>query len=427
MMTYDEAIAYIHSVNWRGSRPGLSRITELLEKLGNPEKTLKCIHIGGTNGKGSTSAMLDSILRAAGYSVGSFTSPYIEVFNERIMLDGQPISNEDLCRYLSTVAPIAEAMTDKPTEFELITALGFLYFKEKKCDYVVLEVGMGGRLDSTNVIESPVLSIITGIALDHVAVLGDSVEKIAYEKAGIIKEACPILYGGDDLLAQSVIEREALLKNAPFFVTDRASLTVHESGLHGSRFDFKAFRELSISLAGMYQTRNASTVLTAIELLRDVGLTIPDTAVRKGLSETKWRARFEVLCDSPLFVFDGSHNKQGIDAAAESIGRYFEGKPVLLLTGVMADKAYGEMIDTLLPFVKKVFTVTPDNPRALSADSLAAEYRARGAEAFAYDTVEMGVKAVLREGVATAMPIVALGSLYMYGEVKGALKKLLSE
>lgn len=426
MMTYDEAISYIHSVNWRGSRPGLSRITELLEKLGNPERSLRCIHIGGTNGKGSTSAMLDSILRAAGYSVGSFTSPFIETFNERIMLNGQPISDDELCRYLSLVAPVAEAMADKPTEFELITALGFLYFKEKQCDCVVLEVGMGGRLDSTNVIDAPILSIVTGIALDHVAILGDSIERIAAEKAGIIKKGRPILYGGDDPIARRVIEREAASLNAPLFVTDRSSLVVRESSLYGSSFDFAGYENLSLSLSGVYQTRNAATVVTAVELLRREGYAISDGALREGLRATRWRARFEVLSDEPLFVFDGSHNKQGVDAAAESIGRYFEGRRILLLTGVMADKAYGDMIDTLLPFIEKVFTVTPDNPRALSADALAAEYRARGVSADAFPTVAAGVAAALCAGREGDIPIVALGSLYMYGEVKRALKGYLS-
>lgn len=426
MMTYDEAISYIHSVNWRGSRPGLSRITELLSKLGNPERALRCIHIGGTNGKGSTSAMLDSILREAGYSVGSFTSPFIETFNERIMLNGAPITNDELCHYLSTVAPIAEAMEDKPTEFELITALGFLYFAEKKCDFVVLEVGMGGRLDSTNVIDTPVLSIVTGIAFDHMAVLGDTVEKIAYEKAGIIKSACPVLYGGDDPDAREVLRREALLKGAPFFVTDRSTLFVKESGLFGSRFDYLGYQDLSLTLCGLYQTRNAATVVTAVGILRESGLVIPDSAMVSGLMKTSWRARFEVLSKEPLFIFDGSHNKQGIDAAVESIASYFGGEKLLLLNGVMADKAYGEMIDTLKPFVKKAFTVTPDNPRALAADSLAAEYRTRGIEAEAFTRLPDGVAAAVREARESQTPIVALGSLYMYGEVKAALKNALS-
>ena len=425
MMTYDEALNYIHSVNWRGSRPGLERITELLKKLGNPEKHLQCIHIGGTNGKGSTSAMLDSILRCAGYSVGTFTSPFIERFNERIMLDGAPISDKDLCRFLSVVAPIAEAMDDKPTEFELITALGFLYFKEKGCDYVVLEVGMGGRLDSTNVIDSPVLSIVTGIALDHTAILGDTVEAIAAEKAGIIKENRPVLYGGEDQTARAIFEREAAAKNAPFYVTDRATLSLTRSDLFGNLFDFGKYRDLFLPLCGLYQTRNAATVLTAVDILRGEGLVISDAALTEGLSQTSWRARFEVLSREPLFVFDGSHNPEGIAAAAESIAAYFKGEKLFFLTGVMADKAYDGMAKALAPFAKKVFTVTPDNPRALSSDQLASVYRENGVSAESFSTVEEGVGAVFWAAVKEKTPIVALGSLYMYGEVKASLKKLL--
>lgn len=427
MMTYDEALAYIHSVNWRGSRPGLSRITALLDQLGHPERALHCIHIAGTNGKGSTSAMLSTILREAGYSVGTFTSPFIESFNERIMKDDKPIGNDDLCRLLSLVAPIAEAMDDPPTEFELITALGFLYFKETGCDIVVLEVGMGGRLDSTNVIEKPCLSVITGVSLDHMAVLGDTVELIAKEKAGIIKEGCPVLYGGDDPVVQEILEREALQKNAPFFVTDRSTLSVRRSDLYGSVFDFGGYRALSLSLAGLYQTRNAATVLTAVSLLRREGLSIPDTALRSGLEKTVWRARFEVISKEPLVIFDGSHNMEGIMAARESIAAFFGNTRILLLTGVMADKAYEDMAEILVPHIREVFTVTPDNPRALDSSALAEVYRKAGVGANAFDSVRAGVRAALIRAHEEKTPLVALGSLYMYGEVKSEVKALVKE
>ena len=208
-MTYEEAVAYIHSVAWKGSRPGLSRITELLHLLGDPQDRLQFIHIAGTNGKGSTSAMTESVLRAAGYKTGLFVSPYIKHFNERICFCGTPISDEALARVTATVKPFADAMEDKPTEFELITALGLEYFKRKKCDIVILEAGMGGRLDSTNIIEESELSVITGIALDHTAYLGDTVEKIAAEKAGIIKKGGTVLFGGEDKCAAEVIVAKA--------------------------------------------------------------------------------------------------------------------------------------------------------------------------------------------------------------------------
>ncbi|MBQ4120505.1 MAG: bifunctional folylpolyglutamate synthase/dihydrofolate synthase [Clostridia bacterium] len=422
-MTYEETIAYIHSVNWRGSRPGLSRITELLDKLGNPQKSLRCVHIAGTNGKGSTSAMLDSILREAGYKVGLFTSPYIESFNERIMYDGAPIADDDLCRLVSMIAPIAEAMADPPTEFELITALGFVYFKEKGCDVVVLEVGMGGRLDSTNVIEDPYLSIITGIALDHVGFLGDTVEQIAAEKAGVIKEGVPVLYGGEIPSVKEIIEQTAKEINAPFYQTDRTSLTVKKADFAGTVLDYDGMNDLFLQLLGLYQPRNLATVVTAAKLLTTRGLLISDSAIREGIAKTKWKARFEVLCEKPLFLFDGSHNMQGIDAACEAFAHYFGNEKLYLVTGVMADKAYDAMADQLVRFAKKVFAVTPDNPRALAAKDLASLYREKGVDAESFESVADAVLAALSQAEKNGYAVAALGSLYMYGEVKAALEK----
>ena len=423
-MTYKETIEYIHSVNWRGSRPGLSRITELLSALGNPEKSLRFVHIAGTNGKGSTSAMLDSILREAGYKVGMFTSPYIESFNERIMYDGKPIADDELCRLVSLIAPIAEAMADPPTEFELITALGFVYFKEKNCDVVVLEVGMGGRLDSTNVIEEAYLSVITGVALDHELFLGDTVEKIAYEKAGVIKEGVPILYGGELPSVKAIIEERACEKHAPFYQTNRRTLTLKKADLTGTILDYDGMVDLFLPLLGLYQPRNLATVVTAAKILRERGLSISNAAIREGIAKTKWKARFEVLGHDPLFLFDGSHNMQGIDAASEALSHYFGDEKLYLLTGVMADKAYDVMADKLLPFAKKVFTVTPDNPRALAAEDLAKLYRKKGVDAESFSSIQDAVSAAFGAAQKSGNAVMALGSLYMYGDVKTALKKL---
>ena len=216
-MTYNEALAYIHSVNWTFCKPGLDRIGELCEKLGHPEKKLKFVHVAGTNGKGSFCSMLESVLRAAGYKTGLYTSPYIKEFNERMRVMGENIENETLADITERVRPIADSMKDKPTEFELITAIAFQYFYESKCDVVILEAGMGGRLDSTNIIRNPLLSVITGIALDHTDYLGDTVEKIAAEKAGIIKDSAPVLYGGEDNCAREVIRRTANERGSSFF------------------------------------------------------------------------------------------------------------------------------------------------------------------------------------------------------------------
>ena len=425
-MTYEDAIAYIHSVNWRGSRPGLSRIFELLGKLGDPHKELRCVHIAGTNGKGSTSAMLDSILREAGYKVGLFTSPYIEFFNERIILDGKPIENEALCDLIERIAPLAEAMIDPPTEFELITALGFLYFKEKGCDVVVLEVGMGGRLDSTNVIASPLLSVITGVAIDHEGFLGDTVEKIAVEKAGIIKEGCPVLYGGELPSVRKILEERAKELGAPFYQTNRASLRLLSADLSGTVLDYDGLDHIVLPLVGLYQPKNLTTAVTAAKLLRTRGYSVSDRAIREGIEKTVWKARFELLAREPVFVFDGSHNMQSIDAACEALAHYFPNEKLFLVTGVMADKAYEEMVQKLLPYAARVFAVTPDNPRALSAKELAAVYRRHGVSADGYDSISDAVGEAYRTAKKEKRAVVALGSLYMYGEVKAALVKVQS-
>ena len=249
-MTYEEALEYIHGINWTFCKPGLERITELCSRLGDPQKSLKFIHVAGTNGKGSFCSMIESVLRHSGYRTGLYTSPYIRYFNERMCVEGSPISNRELAEITEYVRPIADSMTDKPTEFELITAIAFEYFRRKKCDVVVLEAGMGGRLDSTNVISSPLLSVITGIALDHMAFLGDTVEKIAAEKAGIIKNGCPVLFGGEDEGAASVIANKACEMGAEFSRVDYSRLEGVVSDLSGSRFDFGTYKDIKIKLLG---------------------------------------------------------------------------------------------------------------------------------------------------------------------------------
>ncbi|MBQ8716927.1 MAG: bifunctional folylpolyglutamate synthase/dihydrofolate synthase, partial [Clostridia bacterium] len=364
-MTYKEALEYIHSVEWKGSRPGLSRITELLEKLGNPQKKLRFIHVAGTNGKGSFCAMTESILRSAGYKTGLFVSPYIKNFNERICVSGVPIDDEALAAATAVVRPVAETMEDAPTEFELITAIGLVHFVREQCDVVVLETGMGGRLDSTNVIDPPLLTVITGIAMDHTAFLGDTVEQIAAEKAGIIKAGTPVLWGGSDIAARRVIESRAKKLGVLISSTQDTPLTVREMTLFGTTIDYGEWKEVRIPLLGTYQPRNLANVLAAVPLLRKAGLTIPDKAVYDGLAVVRWRGRFEKLCEKPLILSDGAHNPEGVDAAVDSIKTYFGTQKVLLLCGVMADKDYNGMVKTLAPIAKEVFTLTPNNPRAL--------------------------------------------------------------
>ncbi len=423
-MTYNEALEYIHSVVWLGSRPGLSRTEELLAKLGNPEKGMKFIHVAGTNGKGSTCSMLDSVLREAGYKVGLYTSPYIVRFNERMCINGEPISDSELAELVEIIKPIAEGMEDKPTEFEIITALAFLYYKRNACDVVVLEVGMGGRLDSTNVIESPLVSVITGIALDHTGVLGTTVKEIAFEKAGIIKKGCPVVYGGRDDDAFEVISAKAKECGSEFRRTKLETLKINKLGIDGSDFDYSFYINVKLSLLGAYQPENAATVLETVGFLNKSGFVIRTSHIFSGLKKARWRARFELLNREPAVIFDGSHNIQGVAGAANSIKSFFGNQKIALLMGVLADKDYSEMTDMLSPLAERVFTVTPDSPRALASDKLAEEFSKRGLDAQGFENVYDGVRSAFEYAKAKNIPLVMLGSLYMYGEVFSAFQKV---
>ncbi len=420
-MTYDEALQYIHSVSNFFCKPGLERISQLCDCLGNPQNELKFIHVGGTNGKGSFCAMTESVLRSAGYKVGLFTSPYVKQFNERMRINGENIPNDTLAALTEQVKTVADEMTDKPTEFELITAIAFEYFRREKCDVVVLEVGMGGRFDATNIIDTPILSVITGIALDHIAFLGDTTQKIAAEKAGIIKNGVPVLFGGEDNDALAVISDRASELGSAFYHTDYSSLSVTSADLSGTSFNYKDSKNLRISLLGSYQPRNAALVIDAVNFLRRGGLEIDDDALRMGLENAKWSARFEVVAENPTVIFDGAHNAQGIDAAVESIKQYFGKQRVVVFTGVLKDKDYDAISSRISEVASAVFTITPNNPRALSASEYADLFRAKGVPATACKSVSealtLGKSAANESGTA----LCCLGSLYTYKEVTDCL------
>ena len=416
-MQYDEALNYIHSISWTFTKPGLERIGELCRRLGDPQKDLKFVHVAGTNGKGSFCSMLDSVLRHASYKVGLFTSPYIKEFCERIRVDGENIPREALAEITAYVRPIADAMEDKPTEFELITAIGLEYFKRCSCDVVVLEAGMGGRLDSTNIIDSSLLSVITGISLDHTAYLGDTVEKIAAEKAGIIKEGGTVLYCGNDERARAVIGEKATQMHAALTCADKSKLTLKRCDLDGCTFDFGDWKGVELSLLGLYQPQNAVNVLYAVEELRRQGLEIPDCAVYEGLKAATWQARFEKIMQNPMVIFDGAHNPEGIDAAVQSIKHYFGTQKVAVLTGVMRDKDYEYVASRLAEIAKRAFCVKPDNPRALDAAEYAHVLARRGVEATAHDSVEVAFREATAYARESGSVLVCLGSLYMYEQI----------
>lgn len=424
-MTIEETMSYIHATEWQGSRPGLERITALLAALGHPERRLRCLHIAGTNGKGSTSAMLDAILRAEGYRVALFTSPYLYAFGERMQVDGTPITEEALCRVIEAIRPHVDAMADRPTEFELITAAAFYWFAEEGVDLAVIEVGMGGRLDATNVLEAPLLSIVTGISLDHTAYLGDTVEAIAREKAGILRAGTPAVAGAVTPSVRAVLTEEARKRGTAFRFSDPSALSDVVPTPYGTDFSYRDRQGLHIPFAAIYQPENAALVLEACDALREGGIPLSEEAIRHGLSAVRWPGRFEYLSHGPDVVFDGSHNPEGIAAAHASIKRLYSGR-FLLLTGVMRDKDYTAMIDTLAPDTARVFCVRPDNPRALPAAELAAAWCAAGAEATAYETVDSAMAAALATARSEGLPLFILGSLYLYREAKDAFLKAAS-
>ncbi|MBQ2255320.1 MAG: bifunctional folylpolyglutamate synthase/dihydrofolate synthase [Clostridia bacterium] len=416
-MNYEQALAYIHSISWTFTKPGLERIGELCRRLGDPQKHLKFVHVAGTNGKGSFCSMLDSVLRHASYKVGLFTSPYIRDFCERIRVDGENIPKQDLAQIVAYVQPIADAMEDKPTEFELITAIGLEYFKRCACDVVVLEAGMGGRLDSTNIIESALLSVITGISLDHTAYLGDTVEKIAAEKAGIIKEGGSVLYCGNDARVRAVIKEKADQMHATLLDADKSTLTLSRCDLSGCTFDLGAWKNVELSLLGLYQPENAANVLYAVEALRKQGMEIPEDAVYAGLAAARWQARFEKIVQDPLVIFDGAHNPEGIDAAVQSVKYYFGTKKVAVLTGVMRDKDYEYVATRLSEIADRAFCIKPDNPRALDAQEYARVLERRGVQASAHDSVQEAFARAKAFAKESGSVLVCLGSLYMYEQI----------
>ena len=422
-MTLDEALYYIHSVCWKGSVPGLERISALLDKMGHPERKLKFIHVTGTNGKGSTCAMLASMFTKAGYKTGLYTSPFLIRFNERIQIDGVQISDEEICRITEYIKPLADSIFEQPTEFEMVTALGFEYFARQGCDLVVCEVGMGGEFDATNVILPPEAAVICNIGLDHTEVLGDTLEKIAATKSGIIKPGCDAVIYREQPSVEAVIEDRCKAVGAKLHKADFADIHLLSHDLTGQVFDWERFKRLKLPLLGDHQLHNAAVVLTAVDALRTRGWKLPEEAVRKGLKDVKWPGRFELLRKDPLFIIDGGHNPQCIEALVKNIDDYLAGRPLTVLTGVLGDKDFHCMYANVAPFAKEFITVTPGNPRALDAKDLAKYLATFGKPVTPCETVADGVKLAVehagRDGV-----VLCYGSLYMLGDIKAAVAAL---
>ncbi|MGI6071465.1 MAG: bifunctional folylpolyglutamate synthase/dihydrofolate synthase [Lachnospiraceae bacterium] len=416
-MDYRETLEYIGSTNWRGSIPGLSRISRLLELLGNPQDSLRFIHVGGTNGKGSTCAFLSSILEKAGYKVGLFTSPYIEVFNERMRVNNVNISDEELAEITTFIRPFADSLEDAPTEFELNTAIGMIFFLRNECDVVVLEVGMGGEFDATNVIKTPDLTIITTISLDHTQHLGNTIEEIAATKAGIIKPGGRVVLYRQSEEATKIISRRCAKTDARLYISEPESVELQSASIDGQVFKARGFGKMATVMLGRYQMENIAVVLKAVEVLRENGYIITDGAVARGIECVKWPGRFEVVSHEPIFILDGAHNPQGMEAMAEALRSIFPGEKLIMIIGILADKDYKSMLDAILPLAREVLAVQPNSSRALHPGKLAAFVKKAGVKAEAYDSIEEAVDAAIMKA-GRICPVCAAGSLYMLGDVK---------
>ncbi len=421
-MNYEQAMEYIHAVQWAGHKPGLTRTRTLLAALGDPHKQLRFVHVAGTNGKGSTAAMMASCLQAAGYRVGLYTSPFINRFNERIQVNGVQIPDEELVKLVEQVKPAADAMEDVPTEFEIITALGMLYFAQQKCEIVVLEVGLGGTLDSTNVIDAPECAVITALGMDHVKELGPTLADIAAAKAGIIKEECPVVSYGGVPEADIVIRRVCAEKHAELTEVDFSRLKYEGGSLDAVEFDFDGLTDVHLPLIGSYQPRNAALAITALRVMRAHGWNIPESAIRTGLETVSWPGRFELLRHAPAFLLDGSHNAHGMRATVQSLRDRFPGQKFVFLVSIMADKDVDQMLSLLAPLAVRFVTVAAHTPRAMPAETLAEHIRVYGCRAEAAASIEAGVARAVKLG--GEGPVCALGTLYFSGDVRKAFAEL---
>jgi dihydrofolate synthase/folylpolyglutamate synthase len=445
-MDYQEALRFIEGSEWRGMKLGLERMRSLMARLGDPQKRLRFVHVAGSNGKGSVSALLSSVLTAAGLRVGLYTSPHLERVNERLKVDGVDISDAEFAAAATAVEEAVRGMDEVPTEFETLTAMGFVYFAQRACDIVVLEVGLGGRLDATNVIDAPLVAVIMNIGLEHTEFLGDTLAQIASEKAGIIKPGCRCVLYAQTAEVEDVVRTVCVERNVPLAIavchaapcgaglqyldpatsrcdaqddispsqggTRRAGVTT------GSTFSYGPYQDLHISLMGTHQVRNACVAVEVVEQLRGLGFDISEVALRQGLAGAQWPARLEVLHCDPLFVLDGAHNPQCVEVLVDALPALLGGRKAVFLTGVLADKDYAQMFAQVKPFAAEVVCATPDSARALPAQDLADYLTTQGFQAQAGESVSAAIETALDLSSCAALPIVAFGSLYMAGEVR---------
>ncbi len=428
-MNYNETLNRIHSLNKFGSRPGLDRVRKLLTLMGNPQDSLHFVHVAGTNGKGSTCQMISSVLCESGYRTGLFISPFITDFCERIQLDGVPIPREDLSSVAEYVFSLSDKLYDEGviiTEFEFVMCVAFEYFRRTECEIVVLEVGLGGELDCTNVIEPPVCAVITKIGLDHTDILGDTIGDIAQQKCGIIKSGTCVVSSQQTEEALEVICRTCKERQTPLVVSDPAELKLHQDSLEGLEFEYEG-RMLRIGLVGEHQLENAATALKVIDVLSEKGYEkITRNSIREGLGKAENPARFECMATDPEVIIDGAHNPDGVGAFCQGVRRYLGDRQGVLVLGMLRDKDSRTSIELLRGLFETVYTVPINNPRALSASELAQLASEHFDRVFAADSTEEGFLKAYERAKQQESFLCVCGSLYMAGEIRPYIMKYLS-
>ena len=427
-MDYQECRAYIDDSAKYGSVLGLDNMREMLARLGNPQDALPYVHVAGTNGKGSVIAYLYRTLTGAGYKVGRYISPTLYSYRERLEIAGEKISREKFAKHVTTIsqaiARMTEAGLNHPTPFEIETAAAFLYFKEENCDLVLLETGMGGNLDATNIVKTTKLAILVSISMDHMSFLGKTLEEIAEKKAGIIKSGCHVVTTKQQPDAARVIKDTCSRLEVPCVVSDPDEAVLEAESVFGQRFSYKG-EEFEISLAGVYQKENAVLALNALEELDQLGWHTTMEQRKDGLFHTSWKGRFTVICKKPLFIVDGAHNAGAADKMAESIRHYFKGKNLIYIMGVFADKEYNLVLEKTAHFAEKIYTIeTPDNPRALPAEELAKAARVYNSSAESTKSIKEAVEKAFHyaDGDKDSV-ILAFGSLSFIGELTRAVEE----
>lgn len=431
-MTYEQAITYIHDTYRFGSKLGLDNIERLLTRLGRPDHALKVIHIAGTNGKGSTASFIAQVLTQSGYRVGKYISPYLETFNERIQIDSVPIKDQELALHTSAVKTAVDDMMaqgyDHPTEFEIVTAIGWLYFKAQDVDFVVLEVGLGGRLDSTNVIESPLVCAITPVSMDHTQYLGHTLEAIAFEKAGIIKKNVPLVITQQSQEAMETIMAQANKMKAPYHIADHRGAVIHQMGFEGTRFTYKSdqatYSDVKIRLLGKHQVQNAVTAIRVLEVLKDKGVCLKDDAIQSGLEATEWPGRFEKVSDDPCVIIDGAHNTDAVEKLIEAIHVYQPNGRRVAVFGMMADKAVEDVLALLGDAFDAFYLVKPDNPRAMPPQEIRTLLLKLGYKGDIHILSQIGdILPRIESFKSTNQHVYVFGSLYYIGEVRRLIRE----